>query len=165
MNKQKRRTSNHFERKEKVKPMSIELTAQKQEIESMPTGEYLGEFINYEEVEGQYGEQLRLTFEIVSPKAYAARTRFVWASKKLSTGAKPSKLWTIVEALYNRKLIVGETVNLDRLIGRQAVLVIVEEAKDDQTFSKVTAIKPYKKQEPMPAPDGVSDDEDPFEEE
>lgn len=145
--------------------MSIELTAQKEEIELMPTGEYLGEFINYEEVEGQYGEQLKLTFEIVSPKAYAARTRFVWASKILSTRAKPSKLWTIVEALYNRKLIVGETVNFDRLIGRQAVLVIVEEAKDDRTFSKVTAIKPYKKQEPMPAPDGVSDDEDPFEEE
>lgn len=146
--------------------MSIELKAQKQEIESIPTGEYLAEFINYEEVEGQYGEQLKLTFEIVSPKAYAPRTRFVWCSKKLTTGPKTSKLWTIVESLYNRKLVVGETVNLDALIGRQAVLVIVEEAKDDQTFSKVTAVKPYKKQEPMPAPTSVDDeDEDPFEEE
>ena len=155
--------------------MNVTLTAEKQEYESIPTGEYLAAFTDYEEETGQYGEQIKLTWEIEKPKAYAAKKRFDWCNKKLSKGSKSSKLWNRIESLMNRPIEIGEDVNLDALIGRQAILVIVEEAKDDGTTnSKIASIKPYGKQEPLAkgAAKEKSDDfevgedkADPFEEE
>ena len=138
--------------------MGTTLTAEKVAFESIPTGEYLGECIDWSPETGQYGDQIKLIFEIVAPKAYEGKQRFGWCSKKLTTGNRTSKLWKWTEALYNRALAIGEQVDLDNLLHRRCILVIVEEprkvsADDDEpgTIAKIMALKPYKKQEPMPA--------------
>ncbi len=166
--------------------MSVTLTAEKQEFEVIPTGEYLAAFTDYEEETGQYGEQIKITWEIEKPAKYAGKKRLDWCNKKLSKGAKTSKLWNRVEALMNRPIEIGEDVDLDSLIGRDVVLVIVEETKDDGTpNAKIASVKAYKRQEAFPKPEagkpaakpkakpedadefevGESDEEDPFENE
>jgi len=148
--------------------MALTITAEKQEFESIPTGEYLAAFTDYEEETGQYGEQIKMTWELVKPVKFAGKTRFDWCNKKLSKGSKTSKLWNRIESLMNRPLTIGEDVTLDALIGRNAVLVVVEEVKDDgNTNSKIASVKPYAKQDPLPAAGAkkakAKDDEDSFE--
>jgi hypothetical protein len=157
--------------------MGLTLTAEKQEFEAIATGEYLAEFIDYEEETGQYGEQVKMIWEITKPTKYAGKTRFDWCNKKLSKGSKSSKLWSRIEALMNRPIDMGEHVDIDALLHRSAILVIVEEPKEDGTSnSKIAAVKAYKKQEPFVAgtkaaprsddfESGEPEEEDPFSEE
>ena len=170
------------------------LTAEKSEYEVIPTGEYLAQITDQEDVpEGTYGPQIKLTFEIVArieegttkKTKYAGKTRFGWASKKLTKGEKGcSKLWSWVEAAYNRKIEIDEMVDTDSLQARRVIIVnVVEPAKNGEgEVCKITAVKPYPKQDPYPTPgkaqpkteeqkeaDGefetgaVEEDDDPFE--
>lgn len=150
--------------------MSTTLTATKSEFEVYPVGEYLAQVVDFEETEGNFGPQFRFRFEFLKPKAYAGKQISAWCSKKLAGGSKKSKLWTWVEAAYNRPLTEGEEVDIDLLIGRQVVLVVVTEPKSDGDgeFNKITSVRAYKQQEPFPAwkpgkPAGKPADDDSFE--
>lgn len=148
------------------------ITATKSEFEVIPTGEYLAELIDYEDTDGQFGPQYKLTWEIVKPEKFAGKQRFDWCSQKLTSGGKmQSKLWGRVEALINRPIEIGENIDMDSLISRRAILVIIEEVKGDDSYAKISSVKPYKKQEPLPAGEtNVGDQKpdpevDPFDEE
>ena len=152
--------------------MTETITATKSEFESIPTGEYLAELIDYENTDGQFGPQYKLIWEIVKPEKFAGKQRYDWCSKKLTTGGKmQSKLWGRIEALMNRPIQIGENIDLDALISRRAILVIVEEAKGDDVFAKIASVKPYKKQEPFVVgefsvgEESPTDKDDPFDEE
>jgi hypothetical protein len=147
------------------------LTASKAEFEVMPVGDYLAQITNYEEEVGNFGPQFKFTFEIVSPKEYAGKNKVAWCSQKLTSGSKKSKLWGWVEAAYNRPITEGEQVDIDTLVGRQVVLTLVVEPRDDGSeINKVQVIKAFKKQEPWPkdadfqsgAAPATADWDDPF---
>lgn len=149
--------------------MTTILTAEKQVWEVFPTGEYLAQITDFEEESGNFGPQFRIKFELVKPKAHAGKSISGWCSQKLISGNKKSKLWGWVEAAWNRPVEVGEEVDLDDLVGRQVVLVVITESKEDGTeYNKISAIKPYKQQEPWPkggstqteSPDSFEVDED-----
>jgi hypothetical protein len=128
------------------------MTATTSNFEVIPTGEYLAQVTDIEDKEGNFGPQYQFSYEIVSPKPFAGKSKWGWYSQKLSGGTKPSKLWGVVQAIYNRPLVPGEAVDVDDLIGRQCIIVIVAEENDKgEEFSKITNVKAYKKQEPFPA--------------
>jgi hypothetical protein len=129
------------------------LTASKQEFEVLPVGEYLAQITDYEETTGNFGPQFKFRFEIVKPKAHAGKALSAWCSQKLTSGSKKSKLWGWVESAFNRPIEVGEQVDLDDLVGRQVVLVVITDTKDDGSeYNTISSIKAYKSQEPMPKP-------------
>lgn len=132
--------------------MARTMTATAQAYEVVPTGEYLAQVTDIEDKEGNYGPQFQFTFEIVSPKAFEGKIKLAWYSQKLSSGTKPSKLWNVVQSIYNRPLVIDEQVDIDDLIGRQCIIVVVaEENEKGEENSKITALKAYKKTEPFPA--------------
>lgn len=134
-----------------------QLTVAKGEYEVLPTADYLAQVVNEDEETGFYGQQLKLTFEIVAPKKYAGKQRVAWCALKLISGSKKSKLLSWAEAIYNRPIMDGEEVDTESLIGRQVVITLVSEARDDGTaYNKVTALKPYNKQDPYPRPESVA---------
>lgn len=169
----------HLKNKEPGDTTMPVMTATKAEFETLPTADYLAQITDYEEETGNYGPQFKFTFEIVSPKAYAGKTRLAWCSQKLTSGQKKSKLWTWVEAAYNRPISEGEAVDIDSLVGRQVVLTLISETRDDGSeVNKVSAVKAYKKQDPFPIPQAATqplagmeakaagaDEEDPFSDE
>jgi len=132
------------------------LTATKTDYLAVPTGEYLGEFIDQKTVPpGKYDkEQVELTGEIIAPKAYAGKQRKAWSNKTLSTKAKLRR-WA--EAIYRREIADGEVIHLDTLLHRPVIFVIVSEMRkgdDGEQYEswKITDVKPYKKTEPFPLP-------------
>jgi fructose-specific component phosphotransferase system IIB-like protein len=138
-------------------------TAVKQEFQLIPTGDYLCQVTNYEIVdtsyEGKPTKQYQFTLEIVQPKAFAGKTRCYWCNKVLSTGTKKSKLWRFVETAFNRPIVIGESIDIDDLVGRQMVATITVETTDQKDDSgeliqrnKTAGINPYKKQPPFEAP-------------
>ena len=130
----------------------MSLTAEKQVFEVLPTGEYLVQVTDFEEVTGEFGPQVKLTFEIVKPAKFAGKTKLGWASMKLSTGGKRnSKLWDWTCAIFGRKLKIGEDMELMDLVGRQAVAVIITEKKGEDDMNKISSLKPYAPQPPFPA--------------
>jgi len=149
------------------------LTATKAEYEVMPTNDYLVQITDIEETAGNYGPQFQFTLEVVKPERYAGKTRKYWCSQKLTAGSKKSKLWSLVEAAYNRPLEIGEAVDSDNLQGRRMIATIVVETGDDGSENnKIAAIKPYKKQEPWPKTEAGKrvattdeSDDDPFSDE
>ena len=131
--------------------MATIMTAEKQTFEIFPTGEYLAQITDFEEEIGNFGPQFKFKFEFIKPKAHAGKALCAWCSQKLTSGSKKSKLWGWVEAAWNRPIDIGEEVDLDDLVGRQVVLVVITEAKEDGTeYNKISAIKPYKQQEAWP---------------
>jgi len=136
--------------------MEDTLTATKTDYLAVPTGEYLGEFIDQKTVPpGKYDkEQVELTGEIIAPKAYAGKQRKAWPNKTLSTKAKLRR-WA--EAIYRREIADGEVIHLDTLLHRPVIFVIVSEMQkgdDGEEYEtwKIKDLKPYKKTEPFPVP-------------
>ena len=154
------------EQRKKATKMST-LTATKSEYQALPTGEYLAQVTDIEEEIGTFGPQFKFSFELLAPKAVEGKKKIGWCSQKLTSGTKTSKLWTWTEALFNRKIVVGEDLDTLNLIGRKCVLVIVNTIVDGDEVDKITGMKPYKKQEPFvvgefEVGEKVDDDFDPF---
>lgn len=152
------------------------MVAKKAEFEVIPTGEYLAQITDYEEEQGNFGPQFKFRLEIVKPKQYAEKTQLYWTSQKLTSGQRKSKLWAFVEAAFNRMVEEGEQVDLDDVIGRQVIMVLVSDAKDDGSeFNKISSIKAYKNQQVFPKPATgqqtvpgtatLNNDDDPFSDE
>lgn len=106
--------------------------------EPLPTGEYPATLQNVEQVDGQYGTQLRFTFELSGQYAGRKLTAYARLSESLS-----GKLARWVQALLGRPVKEGETVDLAPLINKPCVLVVLKQVKPDGTpYNKVEDVLP-----------------------
>lgn len=171
----------HLQRKEEHQMPVVQAT--ESNYVTLPTGEYLVQITDYASETGNFGPQWKWSLEVVAPKSHAGNTKFFWTSEKLTGGKKPSNLWKLVSAAFGREPGKNEAVDIDDLIGRRCIAVIVAEPRDDGDGerNRTSALKPYAKQEPFPLPKPgakktgdetsfevgekpeVADDEDPFE--
>ncbi len=136
------------------------MTVQRKEV--LPTGDYLAQIVTFEKKNGNYGEQIEIDYEVVKPAKFAGHILKSWCNPVLTIGTKRSKLVLLVEAAFNRRLNVDEEVDLNDIIGRQLVLTVLREQKDNGAeFAKVQSMAAYPKTPVFPEPDKpTSFDED-----
>lgn len=127
-------------------------------FETIPVGEYLASIEHIEEVEGQFGDQLKFEF-VIEGGEHDGTSLLGWASKKFSTKSKLYK-WTKA-AFGGADIPIDYTFDSDDLLGRKVILTVVVNTKDDGTeFNRVEAIRPIKQKNnggngappPPPAP-------------
>ena len=129
------------------------------EIVVLPTGEYVAEVEEIEEVEGNYGPQLKWTFRVLNSKDHKDCTVLGWTSTSPST---KGRLVNWVSACYGRRIRGGETIDTHDLIGKRVSLVLtVEENGDGAEFNKIQSLKPHKKSQPT-QDEQADEDDDPF---
>lgn len=105
----------------------------------LPTGEYNARLVNIETTDGQFGTQLKFTFELIDP---AHNGRRLTAYARLSDSLK-GKLVQIAGALLGRPLQVGEVIDWGALMNRPARLVVLRAVKPDgTTYNKVESVLP-----------------------
>ena len=119
------------------------------EYDALPTGSYKVVLTGIEEKVGQFGEQFRLSLEVLEGE-YEGRRLTAWCSPVLSP---KSKLTRWAAALLGDEMPEG-ALDVDWLINRTAVADVLEtEGKDGATFSKVVELKPIRRPaRPSPAP-------------
>jgi len=116
--------------------MAITITAQG--TEPLPTGEYRVELVAIELDSGQYGEQLRWTFRVLEK----GRNLVAYSSFSPSLASKCMR-WA--SALLGRPIQAGEPVDLEALVGKTAVAVVVKKRKDDgREFNAIEDLLPDK---------------------
>jgi hypothetical protein len=114
--------------------------------EPIEVGMYKAKLVSWEEHENpQYGDYVRMEFEIVSGESEGTLRSLV-ASKKLTKGKTTettSKLWKVVTGLRGSEPEKGEQVVLDDLVGTECQILIEDKAGSDgwQEISKVLPIK------------------------
>jgi hypothetical protein len=116
----------------------------------LPDGIYEAEITAIDYVTGDYGEQVKFTFELHG--AQAGVELAAWATKKLSAGSKLTK-WVSSILGQDFDPEVSAVVDLDGLVGR-GVKLIVQQAENtkQQVFNKVTGVKGdpnFKKTDPL----------------
>lgn len=105
----------------------------------LPTGEYDARLTSIETVDGQYGVQVKFTFELTDP---AHSGRRLTAYTRLSDSLK-GKLAQYVGAILGRPLQAGEVINWDALMNRPARLVVLKAVKPDGTvYNRVQEVLP-----------------------
>jgi len=102
------------------------ITIKAQSYEPLSTGEYRVELTAIEEVETQYGNQLKWTFSVPDE----GRTLVAYSS--ISASLK-SKCMQWAGALLNRTIKADESVNFDKLVGKSATATVVRKRKEDGT--------------------------------
>jgi hypothetical protein len=114
----------------------------------LATGEYDARLVSIEAVDGQYGTQVRFTFELTD-SAHSGRRLTAYA--RLSDSVK-GKLAQYVGALMGRPLQAGEFIDWQILLNRTCRLVVLKAVKPDgTTYNKVEGVLPAPAQ-PTPAP-------------
>ena len=153
--------------------MSETMTATEQKFEILPKQKYLFQVVNWEEVMGKWGPQIKITLEILKPEAFKEKQRCVWPNKNLTTSRKgKSKLWRWTAAIYNREIEPGEMVNFNYFIARKVVADVDVEKGENGEYNTYEP-EPFKNQEPFPVGGtskantddfevGPEEDEDPF---
>lgn len=136
------------------------ITARKETV--LPVGDYGLEVLGVTHEQGQFGWQFKFEFVVTAPKKFAELEKRLVAWTNDSNTIK-SKFIKWVSAIYNREIIDGEQIDTDKLIARRVIGVIITEDKDDGTYNKIYALKPYGKQSPMPFEGAGDDDSDDFE--
>lgn len=121
----------------------------------LPTGEYDARLVNIETADGQFGTQLKFTFELTDP---AHNGRRLTAYARLSESVR-GKLTQYVGALLGRPLQAGEVIDWNALMNRPARLVVLKAVKPDgTTYNKVESVLPapaqpvYPQATPAPTP-------------
>lgn len=124
--------------------------------ETLPDGVYAVRLLGLTPVQGRYGEQLQWKLEVTSPE-HAGATLPAWSNLSADLRGKTAR-WAA--ALLGERLTAGDTLDTDRLLGKQArALVTVVETADGRQYNRVTDLLPTKQRATVPADDG-----DPFEE-
>jgi hypothetical protein len=124
------------------------------EFRALPAGTYPVEFINYEKLQTQFGESLKLLYRVThGPEADAQLDEI--ASLK---GGRGAKLKLRMGALRGRPYAPGETIRPRELFGRQAqAYVTVKKIKDDDgTEFEVNRIGDLTAAPSRPTPKGAS---------
>lgn len=114
---------------------------EQQTYETLPTGDYSAEISRVELEEGQFGQQLKFSFDLLGEKE--GRTLLGWASCRFSP---KSKLYGWTRAAFGGGPIDrGYNLNTDDLIGRKVTLTVLASSRDDGTeFNKIDAVKTYR---------------------
>lgn len=109
---------------------------EQQTYELLETGEYPAEITEIALENGQFGEQLKFTFELDN-----GRSMWGWASAKFST---KSKLYAWTRAILNRDIPPSYMLDTDDLLGKRVKVIITQEEREDgREFNKITRLKPY----------------------
>jgi len=120
------------------------LTIKAQSYEPLSTGEYRVELTAIEEVETQYGKQLKWTFSVPD------EGRTLTAFSSISASLK-SKCMQWAGALLNRPIKADDVVNFDKLIGKSATATVVRKRKDDGTeYNTIDDLLPLRTAEDDP---------------
>jgi hypothetical protein len=128
-------------------------------------GVYPATVSDVETVDGEFGEQVRLTFTLDNDPDTSP---YAWASRKLGTA---TKLWKWVTALRGTPPQIGERFALHDLIGLKCQVVIgAKKTKSGDEVLGVTDVLPAKRQKapgvphpltsapaPTPAPADLAD--------
>jgi len=127
---------------------SMPIVVRAQSYEPLPTGEYRVELSAIEEVDTQYGKQLKWTFSVPDEN----RTLTAYSSISPSVKSKCMQ-WACV--LLNRAIKSDEEVDFEKLVGRSAIATVMRKRKDDGTeYNTVDDLLPLRKTSP--------NEEDPF---
>lgn len=107
--------------------------------EVLPTGEYPASINQIEEVEGQFGDQLKFEFAIQGGE-HDGTTLLGWASKKFSN---KSKLYKWTKAAFGADIPPNYDFDSDDLLDRKIVLTVVVNTKDDGSeFNRIETVRP-----------------------
>lgn len=115
----------------------------------LPDGIYPAEVTDIEETTGQFGEQLKFTFRLLSQPD---RDIFYWCSKKFTGGTKPSKLYKVTRVLLGNPIPTNMMFDSDQLIGRKARLNIIKVDTEKGTSNRVEAVLPFAARPAQTAP-------------
>jgi hypothetical protein len=94
--------------------------------EILPGGEYPAEIATIEAADGQFGPQLKITFDLLDRPG---RSLMGWCSQKFSPKSK-LYLWTKA-AFGGHDIPPAWTFDSDRLIGKKVILSVVRRRDDD----------------------------------
>ena len=109
--------------------------------EPVPTGRYVARISEIEEADGQYGPQLKFSFDLPPDEEGQPRSLIGWTSQRFSP---KSKLYGWVKAAFGGGVIDRQyTFNSDELIGKKVFLTVVEKTGDNGIFNKIEDVTPY----------------------
>lgn len=119
--------------------------------ETIPTGEYQAVISDIVADEGQFGPQVKFTFDVITP-GYENAQLVAWTSQSFSP---KSKLFRWTQAAFGGRPIPPTwDFDSDKLIGRQVRLVVVaKQGQDGTEFNRVNDVLPVVK--PMPSANGA----------
>mgnify|MGYP001820034559 CR=1 FL=1 len=111
-------------------------------FEPVPTGTYTAEIRELVQEAGQFGEQVKIPFEIVDGE-HAGTALIGWAS---ATFSRRSKLYKWTRATFGGRDIPPDySFRSDDLIGRRVLLeVIVKVKPDGEEYSKIEEVRAYR---------------------
>ncbi len=112
----------------------------------IPEGVYKAALVEVLEDTGDFGDYLKLTFEITDGEQEGT-TRTMIASKKFSKSkgrnAKASKLYDVVKALTKIEPDEGQELDVEDLIGKPCQIFIKDgKEKDGIVFQEISAVMP-----------------------
>jgi hypothetical protein len=120
--------------------------------EPIPTGNYPAKIVDLEEIDEQYGPQIKFTFELTPDDEGESRTIYGWCTRKFSP---KSKLYGWMKAaLGGGPIDRNYKFNSDDLIGRRVILSITEDQREDGLVNRISGVMPHNNQN--------EDQEDPF---
>lgn len=126
--------------------------------EPVPTGRYSAKIVEIAESDGQFGPQVKITFELPPDEHGETRTIYGWCSQKFSSRSKLYD-WTKA-ALGGGPIERDYTFSSDELIGKKVTLSITEENGDLGLFNKISSVLPYVNQTSVQAQPTQQQDED-----
>jgi hypothetical protein len=134
-------------------------------FEPLPTADYIGKVADIEDAEGQFGPQLKWTFDVIAPEEYNDRQIMGWTSAVLSPKSKAME-W-VRAALGGQDIDWNQEFDFDEIKGRLVSISLVCKAKPDGSeFNRIEAVRPYRpprKPNGKPKPAIVSDPDVPAE--
>jgi hypothetical protein len=111
--------------------------------DALPTGEYPAKIGAYEMTEGQFGTQVKTQVKLrfdVTAQGLEDRSIIGWAA---ATFSPKSKLYGWTRAAFGREIPANYDLNLDHLLDRPVVLVLVTKVGDDGLeYNKIDSLKP-----------------------
>ena len=112
--------------------------------EPIPVGMYPAKFVSWEAKSGEYGDYIRLEFEITDGE-YAETKRSLIASSKLTRGKTQettSKLLRSLTGLLGREPETDEEVSLDDLLEKECQILIEDRPGDEEGWQDITKVMP-----------------------
>ena len=132
-------------------------TIKQTHFEPLPVGEYQATIGAAAMEDGQFGTQVKFRFDVTTP-GFEARSVTGWAS---ATFSPKSKLYQWTRAAFGRDIPPEYDLNLDHLLDRPVVLVLVTKTGDDGAeYNKIHDVRPVRRNgsAPAPAPTVPTDD-------
>ena len=119
--------------------------------EPIPTGKYPAKIKEIVEADGQFGPQLKFTFELQPGEGGESRELLGWTSQKFSNKSKLYK-WTKA-AFGGSPIDRSYTFKSEDLVGRSVLLTVVERESDDgEIYSKVDGLSVFQQPAQHPPP-------------